>query len=180
MALVILDRDGVINRDSPDFIKTPEEWIPIPGSLEAIARLCAAGFTVAVATNQSGVGRGLFDEDTLQRIHGSMMDAVRAAGGDLASIAYCPHRPDAGCSCRKPEPGLLQALARHAGTGLDGVPCIGDSARDIEAAFRCGARPILVLTGNGQQTHAAWSGAEPEVCADLSAAADLLLGELAA
>jgi D-glycero-D-manno-heptose 1,7-bisphosphate phosphatase len=180
MALVILDRDGVINHDSPEFIKTPEEWIPIPGSLEAIARLCDGGFTVTVATNQSGVGRGLLDEDTLQRIHRKMIDAVRDAGGNLSSIAYCPHHPDAGCSCRKPEPGLLEALARHAGTGLDGVPCIGDSARDLEAAARCGARPILVLTGNGQRTRAEWPGAEPEVCADLSAVADLLLAELAA
>lgn len=177
MSLVILDRDGVINHDSPDFIKSPEEWIPIPGSLDAIARLCAGGFTVAVATNQSGVGRGLLDEDTLQRIHGKMIDSVRKAGGELSAIAYCPHTPEQRCSCRKPQPGLLETLARNAGLTLDGVPCIGDSARDIEAATRAGARPILVLTGNGERACVERPEATREICADLSAAADLLLGE---
>lgn len=179
MTLVILDRDGVINHDSPDFIKNSDEWVPIPGSLEAIARLCEAGFTVTVATNQSGVGRGLLDEDALQRIHGKMNEAVRDAGGQLTAIAYCPHRPDAGCSCRKPEPGLLEALARHVGAPLEDVPCIGDSARDLEAAARSGARPILVLTGNGARTRSDWTGPSPQVCADLAAAADLLIAELA-
>lgn len=177
MALVILDRDGVINYDSPDFVKNPVEWNPIPGSLEAIARLCDAGYTVAVATNQSGVGRGLFDEDTLQRIHHKMIDAVRAAGGDIAVIAYCPHHPDAGCACRKPKTGLLEALSRNLGQPLDDVPCIGDSARDLEAATRAGARPILVLTGNGQTTRSEWTGSQPEICDDLADAAGRLIQE---
>ena len=179
MTLVILDRDGVINHDSPEFIKSPDEWEPIPGSLDAIARLCDGGFTVTVATNQSGVGRGLLDEDTLQRIHRKMVESVRAAGGELTAIAYCPHRPDEGCGCRKPETGLLEALARNSGCTLADVPCIGDSTRDLEAATRTGARPILVLTGNGERTRAEWEGPATEVCADLAAAADLLLAEAA-
>lgn len=179
MHLVILDRDGVINFDSPDFVKSPEEWTPIPGSLEAIARLCAAGFIVAVATNQSGVARGLLDEDTLHRIHQKMSEAVRQAGGELACIVYCPHHPDAGCSCRKPETGLLEIVAKNLGVELGGVACIGDSERDLAAAVRAGARPILVLTGNGVRTHASWDGPAPDVCADLAAAADLLLSEVA-
>lgn len=179
MRLVILDRDGVINLDSPDFVKSPEEWIPIPGSIEAIARLCSGGFTVAVATNQSGVGRGLLDEDTLHRIHQKMTDAVRTAGGELACIVYCPHHPDAGCSCRKPETGLLDIVARNLGAELDGVACIGDSERDLAAAVRAGARPILVLTGNGERALAAWDGPAPDVCDDLAAAAGLLLSEIA-
>jgi D-glycero-D-manno-heptose 1,7-bisphosphate phosphatase len=176
---VILDRDGVINHDSPDFVKSPEEWTPIPGSIEAIARLCAAGFSVAVATNQSGVARGLLDEDTLHRIHQKMTEAVRHAGGELACIVYCPHHPDAGCSCRKPQAGLLDIIARNLGVELGGVACIGDSERDLEAAVRAGARPILVLTGNGERTRAAWDGPEPDICDDLANAAELLLGEVA-
>lgn len=179
MRLVILDRDGVINHDSPDFVKTPEEWTPIPGSIEAIARLCAAGFTVAVATNQSGVGRGLLDEDDLHRIHQKMTGAIREAGGELACIAYCPHHPDAGCSCRKPETGMLDAICRNLGVELGRAACIGDSQRDLEAALRAGARPILVLTGNGERTRATWAGPVPDVCDDLAAAADLLLSEAA-
>ena len=111
--MVVLDRDGVINRESADFIKTPDEWIPLPGSLEAIARLTRAGYPVSVATNQSGVGRGLFDRDALDAIHDKMRRAVESAGGDLAGIFFCPHAPDEGCDCRKPEPGLLRQIEQR-------------------------------------------------------------------
>lgn len=149
MKLVILDRDGVINVDSDAYIKSPAEWIPISGSLEAIAALTNAGITVAVATNQSGLARGLFDIDTLNRIHGLMVERVGAVGGQIDAIAFCPHGPDAGCGCRKPAPGLLLALARRFGVSLVDVPVIGDSVRDLEAAVRVGARPILVRSGKG-------------------------------
>jgi D-glycero-D-manno-heptose 1,7-bisphosphate phosphatase len=152
MKLVILDRDGVINEDSSEFIKSPAEWKPLPGSLEAIARLSAGGFTVVIATNQSGIGRGLLDEPTLAAIHGKMQAAVTAAGGRIDAIYYCPHRPDENCECRKPLPGLLREISARYRTALDGVPLIGDSTRDIAAARAVGARPILVLTGSGRET----------------------------
>jgi D-glycero-D-manno-heptose 1,7-bisphosphate phosphatase len=154
MKLVILDRDGVINEDSDDYIRSPAEWIPIPGSLEAIARLHAGGFVVAVATNQSGLARGYFDIDTLNAIHGLMSARVAAVGGRIESIAFCPHGPDEGCQCRKPAPGLLLALARRFGTTLSDVPVIGDSLRDLRAAHDVSARPMLVRTGKGSATEA--------------------------
>ena len=154
MRLVILDRDGVINQDSDAYIKSPAEWIPIPGSLEAIAELTNAGFNVAVATNQSGIARGLFDIDTLNRIHGVMMDRIAAVGGRIEAIAFCPHGPDAGCACRKPAPGLLLSLGQRFGIPLHDVPVIGDSLRDLEAALSVGAKPILVRTGKGRLTSA--------------------------
>ena len=150
--LVVLDRDGVINHESVEFIKCPSEWRPIEGSLDAIARLTAAGFTVAVATNQSGVGRELFSEDVLTDIHLKMHSLVERAGGNIDRVQYCPHLPDAGCPCRKPSPGMLFDLADHYGIGLSGVPVVGDSKRDIQAAIAADARPILVLTGNGVTT----------------------------
>ena len=150
--LIILDRDGVINQDSDDFIKTPDEWIPLSGSLEAIAALSSAGFEVAVASNQSGVGRKLIDGPALEAIHRKMQRLVREAGGDIGKIVFCPHHPDDGCECRKPAPGLLLDLSRRYGVSLSGVPIVGDSLRDIEAAMSVGGRPILVLTGNGQAT----------------------------
>ena len=150
--LVILDRDGVINRDSAEFIKSPEEFIPLPGSLRAIATLCAAGFEVVVASNQSGVGRGLFSLETLERIHSKLRDEVEATGGVISGIYYCPHMPDDGCDCRKPKPGLLEQIANVYETNLDGVPVIGDSMRDLEAAIAAGAEPVLVRTGNGRRT----------------------------
>jgi D-glycero-D-manno-heptose 1,7-bisphosphate phosphatase len=152
MKLIILDRDGVINHDSPSYIKSPDEWKPIPGSLEAIALLNQAGYRVLVATNQSGVGRGLFDMATLNAIHDKMHRALALAGGRIDGIFYCPHAQDAGCSCRKPKPGLLEEIARRFGVSLDGVPAIGDSLRDLQAAVAVGAQPILVLTGKGKQT----------------------------
>lgn len=147
--LVILDRDGVINRDSDEFIKSPAEWLPIDGSLEAIGMLSAAGFDVAVATNQSGIGRKLLDRPTLAAIHEKMRQAASEKGGDISKIAFCPHHPDDNCDCRKPKPGLLLDLSRQFGVPLINVPVIGDSARDIAAARAVNARPILVLTGNG-------------------------------
>ncbi|MCH7510331.1 MAG: D-glycero-beta-D-manno-heptose 1,7-bisphosphate 7-phosphatase [Proteobacteria bacterium] len=174
--LAILDRDGVINFDSDAFIKSPDEWLPIPGSLEAIARLHQAGWRVVVASNQSGIGRGLMDEDALEAIHRRMEQAVTAAGGHFDGIYYCPHHPDEGCKCRKPLPGLLEAIATHFDMSLENVPVIGDSARDLEAADAAGANPVLVLTGNGQKTRAGLPGDSTiPVYADLSAAVDNLL-----
>ena len=177
--LVILDRDGVINHDSDAFICAPDDWHPIDGSLEGIAMLSAAGFEVAVATNQSGVGRKLLDRPTLEAIHEKMRNLVREAGGDLGRIVYCPHHPDDGCDCRKPLPGLLRRLSRQYGRSLDGVPVIGDSLRDIDAARAAGARAVLVLTGNGKRTAAeiAARGDEVETYADLRHAAAALTAE---
>jgi D-glycero-D-manno-heptose 1,7-bisphosphate phosphatase len=175
--LVILDRDGVINRDRPDFIRSPEDWVPLPGSLEAIARLTRNGVRVAVATNQSGVGRGLFPEAVLDAIHRHMITEISRFGGHLDRIVYCPHHPDIGCECRKPKPGLLLSLAREYGQSLRGVPCIGDSRRDVDAALAAGARPILVLTGNGERARAELAPDVPEHYPDLARAVDRLLGE---
>jgi D-glycero-D-manno-heptose 1,7-bisphosphate phosphatase len=172
MKLVILDRDGVINLDSEHYIKTPEEWKPIAGSLEAIARFTQAGFRVVVATNQSGVGRGLFDMATLNAIHDKMHKAVNQLGGRIDAVFFCPHAQDAGCACRKPQPGMLLEIAERFNVALAGVPAIGDSLRDLQAASAAGARPILVLTGKGEQTLK--SGGLPEgteIHRDLAAAA---------
>lgn len=152
--LVILDRDGVINEDSPDFIRSPDAWQPIPGSLEAIAGLTGAGWRVAVATNQSGIARGLFDEAVLEAIHRRMRAAVEAAGGRIEVIAYCPHGPHENCGCRKPEPGLLLQIAAATGLPIASAPCVGDSLRDLVAARSAGCRPVLVRTGKGRETEA--------------------------
>ena len=148
--LLILDRDGVINRDSREFVKNVDEWQPIPGSIEAIADLSKAGYTVVVASNQSGLARGLFDRKALQAMHRKLRRLVAAEGGRIDRIVVCPHGPNDGCHCRKPAPGLLQRLARYYCTSLDGVPAVGDSLRDLEAAVAAGATPILVRTGNGK------------------------------
>ncbi|MBI3147638.1 MAG: D-glycero-beta-D-manno-heptose 1,7-bisphosphate 7-phosphatase [Betaproteobacteria bacterium] len=150
--LIILDRDGVINHDSEAFIKTPEEWRPIPGSLDAIARLNHAGFRVVVATNQSGIGRGLFDMATLNAIHEKMHRALAQVGARLDAIFYCPHTADNNCACRKPRPGMLQEIGERYGTDLTGVPCVGDSLRDLQCARAVGAQAMLVLTGKGEKT----------------------------
>jgi D-glycero-D-manno-heptose 1,7-bisphosphate phosphatase len=173
--LVVVDRDGVINEDSDDFIKSVAEWRPLPGSLEAIAALTRGGFAVAVVTNQSGVGRGLLDEATLGEIHAHMRDAVRTAGGELAGIFYCPHRPDAGCICRKPGPGMFRALERALGVSVEGAPYIGDRASDVEAARGVGARPILVRTGVGAATERSLADPRVPVFDDLWSAAQSLL-----
>lgn len=179
MRLVILDRDGVINFESDAYIKSPEEWQPIPGSLEAIARLHHSGFTVVVATNQAGVGHGLFDLAALDAIHNKMLAAVEAAGGKLAGISYCPHAPGDHCDCRKPKPGLLRQIEKKYGVTLKGVPAIGDSLRDLGAALSVGARAILVRTGNGEQTLKHLATLENiEIYTDLAAATDQLIQEL--
>lgn len=152
MKLVILDRDGVINHDSDNFIKSPDEWEAIPGSLEAIARLNQAGYRVVIASNQSGVGRGLFSIEDMNAIHDKMHRELSAIGGVIDAIFFCPHKPNDRCDCRKPKPGLFNEIARRFRTLLIGVPAIGDSLRDIEAARTAGAWPILVRTGNGLAT----------------------------
>jgi D-glycero-D-manno-heptose 1,7-bisphosphate phosphatase len=152
MKLVILDRDGVINRDSDQFIKSPDEWIPIEGSLHAIARLYQWGYRVVVATNQSGVGRGLFDMDTLNAIHDKMHRAIAQAGGRIDAVFFCPHTAEDKCNCRKPKTGMLDEIAARFRCDLGGVPTVGDSLRDLQAAASAGAEPILVLTGKGSKT----------------------------
>lgn len=174
LRLVILDRDGVINHDSPEYIKSPAEWRPIAGSLDAVARLHHAGLRVVVATNQAGVGRGLFDLPTLMAIHARMNAEVERAGGMLAAIFFCPHHPDAGCACRKPAPGLLAEALRRFDLQPDEAVAIGDSARDLQAARAAGIASRLVLTGNGAQVAATAHGASA-VHDDLAASvADLL------
>lgn len=155
MKLVILDRDGVINRDSKDYIKGPDEWRPIPGSLDAVARLNRAGYRVVVVSNQSGIARGLFDIERLAAIHVRMHRELAEVGGVVEATLFCPHGPDAGCTCRKPGPGLLHDAAQRLGTTLQGVPAVGDSRRDLDAAIAAGAAPVLVRTGNGGRTAAA-------------------------
>ena len=150
--LIVLDRDGVINHDSDQFIKSPDEWRPIPGSLEAIARLNHAGFRVVVATNQSGVGRGLLDFATLNAIHDKMHRALAQAGGRVDAVFYCPHTADSRCECRKPKAGMLQEIGVRFNVGMAGVPCVGDGLRDLQAADTVGAQPMLVLTGKGEKT----------------------------
>jgi D-glycero-D-manno-heptose 1,7-bisphosphate phosphatase len=150
--LVILDRDGVINRDSREFVKNTDEWVPLPGSIGAIAEMSRAGYTVAVASNQSGLARGLFDRNALRAMHRKLRRLVAAEGGRIDRIVVCPHGPDEHCHCRKPKPGLLQRLARHYETTLESVPVVGDSLRDLQAAAAAGAKPVLVRTGNGEAT----------------------------
>ncbi len=177
--LVILDRDGVINHDSDAFIKSPDEWQPIEGSAEAIGALTSAGFTIAVASNQSGIARQLFDRRTLAAIHDKMRQVVRSHGGDIDKIVFCPHGPGDDCDCRKPKAGLLLELSRQYGVPLDRVPVIGDSLRDLDAALAVNARPILVLTGKGVATAAEIleAGRSVEVFASLADAATALIAE---
>jgi D-glycero-D-manno-heptose 1,7-bisphosphate phosphatase len=177
MKLVVLDRDGVINYDSEDYIRSEAEWEPIPGSLEAIARLNNAGVMVAVATNQSGIARGLFDLDSLNAIHQSLRTRLSAVGGRIEVIAFCHHAPRDRCDCRKPLPGLLREVRRRTGISLRDAPVIGDSVRDLEAAKLVGARPILVRTGKGRRSEEALPeelGQVP-IYDDLASAVDALL-----
>jgi D-glycero-D-manno-heptose 1,7-bisphosphate phosphatase len=152
MKLVILDRDGVINQDSDQFIKNPEEWKPIPGSLEAIARLNHTGYRVVVASNQSGIGRGLFDMGALNAINDKMYRALAQVGGRIDALFYCPHSAEVDCDCRKPKPGMFHDIAQRFNVDLAGVPSVGDSLRDLQAAAAAGAEPMLVLTGKGAKT----------------------------
>jgi len=155
MKLAILDRDGVINHDSDQYIKSPAEWRPIAGSIEAIARLNQHGYRIAVATNQSGIGRGLFDMATLNAINDKMMELVFRQGGRIDALFFCPHTAAEECGCRKPKTGMLEEIAARFHTELKGVPFIGDSLKDLQAAEAVGAQPVLVLTGKGKHTREA-------------------------
>jgi D-glycero-D-manno-heptose 1,7-bisphosphate phosphatase len=163
MKLIILDRDGVINQDSDSYIKNPDEWIPIENSLQAIAKLSRAGYRVFVATNQSGLARGLFDIETLNAIHRKMTDAVQAVGGNIEAILFCPHGPDDNCDCRKPKPGLYEEIGRRTQQSLKNIPVVGDSLRDIEAAISVQASPFLVRTGKGEKTLEKLQATYPQV-----------------
>jgi D-glycero-D-manno-heptose 1,7-bisphosphate phosphatase len=178
MRLVILDRDGVINEDADAYIKSVEEWVPVDGSLEAMARLYHGGVRMVVATNQSGLARGLFTIDDLNAMHRKLYRELSLLSAQVEAIFFCPHGPDAGCQCRKPRPGLLQEIGSRFQVDLAGVPCVGDSYRDVVAARAVGATPILVRTGKGERTLRAHRGdmADVAVYADLSAVADALLG----
>jgi D-glycero-D-manno-heptose 1,7-bisphosphate phosphatase len=159
--LIILDRDGVINEDSEDFVKSVDECHLIPGSVDAIVRLCDAGYQVVVATNQSGIARGLFDEFDLAHIHQYISEQVEEAGGRIEAFVYCPHGPDDNCECRKPKPGLLENIAAEFGLPLHGCSFVGDSLRDLQAALAAGCEPVLVLTGKGEKT--LMNGLPPEL-----------------
>ncbi len=170
MKLVILDRDGTINHDSDEHIKSTAEFRPIAGSIEAIARLTQAGYRVVVATNQSGIARGLFDTTALIGIHDTLQRAAHQAGGRIDAFFFCPHAADAGCGCRKPQPGMLLEVARRFNVSLQNAWMVGDARRDVAAAAAAGARPVLVLTGKGQAAQA--EGGLPagtQVFADLAA-----------
>ena len=152
MTLLILDRDGVINKDSDNFVKSADEWQPIAGSIEAIARLSQAGFRVAIATNQSGLGRGLFQQADLDAMHEKMRALVKAAGGEIAGIFFCPHTPDDHCDCRKPRAGLIDTIEQTLGESAEGCYTVGDSIRDLEAGLLKGCIPLLVKTGKGERS----------------------------
>ncbi|MFY1053243.1 D-glycero-beta-D-manno-heptose 1,7-bisphosphate 7-phosphatase [Ectopseudomonas khazarica] len=175
MKLLILDRDGVINEDSDAYIKSLDEWLPIPSSIAAIARLSRAGWTVAVATNQSGIARGYYDLATLESMHARLRELVAEQGGEVGLIVYCPHGPDDGCDCRKPKPGMLRQIAAHYGTELAGIWFVGDSSGDLQAAQTVDCQPVLVKTGKGERTLAKALPPGTLVFDDLAAVADRLL-----
>lgn len=174
--LIVLDRDGVLNVDSEAFIKSPQEWRPIPGSLEAVARLNQAGYRVVVTTNQSGVARGLLTMPTLNAIHQKMHETAQLVGAHFDAVFFCPHASSDNCDCRKPRPGMLHALAKRFEVNLKGVPTVGDSLRDLQAGFVAGCKPYLVLTGKGEKTRDA-GGLPPgtTIHENLTAVVDLLL-----
>ena len=176
MKLVILDRDGVINEDSDDYIKSVAEWVPIPGSLEAIARLYQGGYRVFVASNQAGIGRGLFDYDALMAMHAHLQQSVKALGGQIDAIAFAPEHPDHATEMRKPNPGMLRDIARRLGVALDGVPFVGDTVADVQAARAAGASPVLVRTGKGLRTERVRDVRGVPVYDDLAAFVSDLLG----
>jgi D-glycero-D-manno-heptose 1,7-bisphosphate phosphatase len=180
MKLVILDRDGTINADRDDYVKSSAEWLPLPGALEAIARLNQAGWHVVVATNQSGIGRGLFDMETLNAMHSKMHSLLAAVGGRVDAVFFCPHTPADACECRKPAAGLFHRIGERYGIDLRGVPAVGDTARDAVAASAAGCVPHLVRTGKSQGLA---EGGLPNGCpsgcqshADLAAFVDALIG----
>lgn len=176
MKLLILDRDGVINEDSPDYIKTPEEWLPIAGSLEAIGELSRSGWTIVVATNQSAIGRKMIAVDALNRIHAKMHRAIAGQGGHVDAVFFCPHGPDAGCVCRKPNPGMILDISSRFHVPCSQLTMVGDSQRDLQAIAAAGGKPVLVRTGNGIKTEQ--KGLMPEgtqVFDDLAAFAAHLL-----
>ncbi len=178
MKLVILDRDGVVNYDSDEYIKSPDEWIPIEGSLRAIVRLNREGYRVVIVTNQSGVARGLFSREMLGRIHTKMLDAIRSKGGDIDAIFICPHGPGEGCRCRKPLPGLFEEIADRLKVNLSGVYAVGDSERDVMAARAVMAQPVLVRTGKGERAlKKSKHLADVPVFDDLAAFTDALLSD---
>ncbi|AZE52214.1 D-glycero-beta-D-manno-heptose-1,7-bisphosphate 7-phosphatase [Pseudomonas synxantha] len=154
LKLLILDRDGVINYDSDAYIKSVDEWVPLPGSIEAIAQLSKAGWTVAIATNQSGIARGYYDIPTLEAMHARLRTLVAEQGGEVGLVVYCPHGPDEGCDCRKPKPGMLKIIAEHYKVPLAGIWFVGDSLGDLEAAKAVDSQPVLVKTGKGEKTQA--------------------------
>jgi D-glycero-D-manno-heptose 1,7-bisphosphate phosphatase len=177
MNLIVLDRDGVINEDSDAYVKSIDEWVPIPGSLEALARLSQSGYRLAVVTNQSGLGRGLLTLDDLNRMHQCLHDRLSELGGQIDALFFCPHRPEDRCVCRKPMPGLLFAVRERFGVTLSEVAVIGDALRDLESAWAVGATGMLVLTGKGERTlaeHGELLG-RTEVYTNLAAAADAIL-----
>lgn len=180
MSLVIIDRDGVINYDSDDYIKSVAEWQPIPGSLEAVAKLSRAGYTVAVATNQSGLARGLFELEDLEAMNAHMRERLHELGGELAGIFYCPHHPDDNCECRKPKPGLIDAIEYELGVSAEGAFFVGDSLRDLQAGLAKGCKPVLVKTGKGEgtlQNLPESMRATVPVFDDFAAAADFILNQ---
>lgn len=177
--LIILDRDGVINHDSMEYIKSPDEWHAIPGSLEAIAQLNRVGFRVLIATNQSGVARGFYDLEMLDQIHEKLLRELAAVGGYIEEIFFCPHHPEDNCQCRKPKPGLFFRIEEKYGVNLKDVFFIGDSLVDMQAAKNSGCKPILVLTGNGKKTLMQNPDLSHIACfADLAAAVDHIVQTL--
>jgi D-glycero-D-manno-heptose 1,7-bisphosphate phosphatase len=179
--LVILDRDGVINADSDDYIRSLDEWIPIPGSIEAIARLSRAGFKIGVATNQSGIARGYFDEITLANMHALLCELVEEEGGQVDAICYCPHGPDDGCRCRKPAPGLLEQISAELQVPIAGAWYVGDTAKDLELGLAMDCKSILVRTGKGRETEKKLDQATRQavmIVDDLAAAAGEILASM--
>ena len=174
---VLLDRDGVINYDSDDFIKTADEWIPSPNSLEAIALLNQHDYKVAIITNQSGLSRGYYNEDTLAEIHNKMYLLTKEKGGEIDSIYYCPHGPDDNCKCRKPMPGLLTEFAAEKNRSLSDIYFVGDKLADMQAAVSAGAKPILVKTGKGEKTLNNNPGLNYPVFENLYDAAEFIISE---
>jgi len=174
--LIVLDRDGVINYDSDDYVKSVDEWIPLPGSMEALAKLTQAGFKIAIATNQSGISRGYFTVATLDAMHQKMLMLASDAGAKIDYIAYCPHGPDDHCDCRKPLPGLIHQIEKALNMSAKGCYMVGDSLRDLQAGQAAGLIPALVLTGKGQRTLDKKSGlASVGVFGDLNSFVDHLL-----